>query len=406
MLCRRSVGTRRARRVKSAQQRAERLATRETKLTVLDFSEKRKVLAVDDTPENLTVISGVLRSHYTVKVAPSGARALAIASSDDAPDLILLDIMMPEMDGYEVLRRLQAEPSTRGIPVIFVTAKDQEQDEQTGLDLGAVDYITKPISPAILLARVRTHLLLKEARDYLNEEKHFLQREVAGAQLAAIEALIALGEMRDDETPNHVLRMQYFVRVLAESLASNSQFSSTLTDETIDRLFATVPLHDIGKAGLPDRVLFKGDLDESEMRIMRTHPVIARDAIERIRKRVGGDTDYLKAAADIASSHHEKWDGSGYPQGLRSEEIPIAARLVSLADVYDSLSRRRPQSPGTPHDEAVQIILTAKGTHFDPDVVDAFVAVRDQFREIAARYADDDAALEAHSRRYASRVEV
>ena len=370
---------------------------------VLDFSEKRTILAVDDTPENLTVINGVLRPHYTVKVAPSGERALQIAFSE-TPDLVLLDIMMPEMDGYEVLRRLQAEPATAGIPVIFVTAKDQEADEQVGLDMGAVDYITKPISPAILLARVRTQLLLKEARDFLKEEKRYLTSELAGTQRVALQAFAALAEVRDDETPNHILRMQYYVRALSEALNGNARFSSFLTDENIDLMFDSVPLHDMGKVGLPDRVLHGTPSEASDADVMKSHPNIGRDAIERVRRHVGGDAGFLTIARDIVSAHHEKWDGSGYPQGLRAEEIPIPARLVALADVYDTLASRRASGPATPHDEVVQIILTAKGSHFDPDVVDAFVEVRERFRDIAARYADSEADLEAHARRQAQRA--
>jgi len=363
----------------------------------LDFSEKRTVLVVDDTPENLAVLSGVLRPHYTVKVAPSGERALQIALSDDAPDIILLDIMMPEMDGYEVLRRLQAAAVTEGIPVIFVTAKDQENDEQVGLDLGAVDYITKPISPAILLARVRTHLLLKEARDYLKEEKRYLRSQLFGTQIVAIHAFSSLAETRDDETPNHLVRMQRYVRALAEELRKEPQYAAFFTTETMDLLFECVPLHDIGKVGLPDHALLAAGADDLETaQLMRKHPAIGRDVIARVQERVGGDAAFLQLAHDIVYSHQERWDGGGYPQGLQGEAIPVAARLVALADLYDTLASQRPHSPPTPHDEVVTIIRAASGTHFDPVVVDAFMAAQDEFRRIAARYADSATEVEAH----------
>ena len=357
----------------------------------LDFSRKRTVLVVDDTPENLSVLSGVLRNDYTVRAAPSGERALQIAFGDTPPDLILLDIMMPEMDGYEVLRRLQADARTSAIPVLFVTAKDQTEDEQYGLDLGAVDYITKPVSPAIVLARVRTHLLLAEARDFLKDEKRGLERQLGTIQNVAIHAFASMAETRDDETVSHNLRMQHYVKLLAEKLRNHPRFSGVLTDEVIDLLFRSVPLHDIGKVGVPDRVLLKqGALDDEEFEVMKTHTTIGYDAIVRAQSVLGADGEFLKYAKEMAHSHHEKWDGSGYPLGLRGEDIPISARLVALADAYDILISRRPHKPPIPHDETVQILLAAKGTHFDPDIFDAFMQAQQEFRDIAARHPDSE----------------
>ncbi|HYH43074.1 MAG TPA: HD domain-containing phosphohydrolase [Burkholderiales bacterium] len=366
----------------------------------LDFSEKREVLVVDDTPENLRVMSWVLQPHYKVKLAPSGGRALQICFSGEPPDLILLDIMMPEIDGYEVLRRLQAAPETEGIPVIFVTAKAEEEDEKIGLDLGAVDYITKPISPPIVLARVRTHLLLKEARDFLKEQKRYLQGQLGGAQMVAIEAFASLAQMRDDETPNHIQRMQQFVRALAGELRDHPRFASSLSDEDISLMVDSAALHDIGKVGMPDNVLFAtshvdGDVDDA----MMAHPTIGRDAIARVQRRAGADASFLRTAQEIVYSHHERWDGSGYPQGLRGDEIPVAARLVALADVYDALTSQRPHRPAGTHDEAVEIIGTAKGTHFDPDVVDAFLRTQRAFRAIASRLLDTESAVNEHATR-------
>ena len=356
----------------------------------LDFSAKRDVLAVDDAPENLHVISGVLRPHYKVRAAPSGERALEICFSGSPPDLVLLDIEMPEMDGYEVLRRLSAARETAGIPVIFVTARDSEQDEQVGLDLGAVDYITKPISPAILLARVRTHLLLKETRDFLNEEKRFLAQRLGGAQSTAVQAFAALAAMRDDESPKHVVRMQAFVRALADGLREHPAYAAFLRDNA-DLLVESVPVHDIGKVGLPDRFLYStGRADGTELAVMKAHATIGSSVIERVQRRMGGDAGFLKVAREIAYSHHEKWDGSGYPQGLRGEDIPIPARLVALADVYDAITSRRPHSVPTSHEDAAQIIAAASGTHFDPAVVAAFDGAQSEFRDIASRYMDSE----------------
>ncbi len=363
----------------------------------LDFSEKRSVLVVDDTPENLTVISGILKNDFKVRAAPSGERALQIAFSDNPPDLVLLDIMMPGMDGYEVLRRLQADPRTRGIPVLFVTAMDQEEDEQRGIDLGAVDYITKPVSPAILLARVRNHLLLKDTRDFLKDENSFLEREVTAMQDIAIHAFGSLAEPRDDETVNHILRIQSYVRLLARELKNHPRFSAFLTDRTIELITKSAALHDIGKVGIPDRILYKTEpLSEDELEIMKTHTAIGRDAIARTEKALGG-TEFLKHAKEIAYSHHERWDGRGYPQGLQGDAIPIPARLIALADVYDTLMSRRPHKPSMIHKEAMDIIVAAKGSHFDPDVTEAFVRAEQEFAGVATRYADTDASLEAHA---------
>jgi putative two-component system response regulator len=372
--------------------------------SVLDFSEKRSVLVVDDTPENLAVIGGILREHYKVRVAPSGERALLIAFSDSPPDLVLLDIMMPEMDGYEVLRRMQSDPRTVGIPVLFVTAKDQEQDEQQGLDLGAVDYVTKPVSPAILLARVRNHLLLKEARDFIKDENRVLARQLGTLQNVAIHAFASLAETRDDETVNHIQRMQNYVKALATKLKDHPRFSPNLTDEVIDLIYRSTVLHDIGKVGIPDRVLLKtGPLDEEEFEIMKTHTTIGRDAIARAQAVLGGDTEFLNYAKEIAYSHQEKWDGSGYPEGLRGEAIPVSARLVALADVYDILISRRPHKPPIPHAEAVQIVAAARDTHFDPDIVNAFVELQQEFQDIAKRYPDNESDLVTHAARHDGR---
>ena len=353
------------------------------------------VLVVDDTPQNLALMRDLLQEHYQVKLAPSGARALHLVAAS-APDLILLDIMMPEMDGYEVCRRLKADPLTAEVPVIFLTALSDQQDEQKGLDLGAVDYIVKPISPPILEARVRNHLLVKAAADVLRDQKSVLQREVAlaTAELASLQdvtilTMASLAETRDNETGNHVLRTQHYVKALAEQLARQGEFASYLTPSQVELLFKSAPLHDIGKVGVPDRILLKpGKLDPDEFEIMKTHTTLGRDAIESAERRLGKDVPFLRIAKEIAYSHQEKWDGSGYPQGLRGEEIPLSARLMALADVYDALISARVYKPAFPHEEAVAIIAEGRDKHFDPRVSDAFVQIHQQFQEIAARFMD------------------
>ncbi|MGE5503800.1 MAG: two-component system response regulator [Actinomycetota bacterium] len=356
------------------------------------------VLVVDDTPDNLKLMSGLLKDLYRVKIANGGEKALAIAASDTPPDLILLDIMMPGMDGYEVCRRLKADRATRDIPVVFLTAMTATEDEEMGLKVGAVDYITKPISPPIVLARVETHLKLKASADFLRDKADYLEaevgrrtREVAAIQDVTILAMASLAETRDSDTGNHIRRTQYYVRALAEKLKDHPRFAASLDDATIDMLFKSAPLHDIGKVGIPDRILLKpGRFEPHEFEIMKTHTTLGRDAIEHAEKSLGTPVAFLSMAKEIAFGHQEKWDGSGYPQGIGGDDIPVSARLMAVADVYDALISRRVYKDGMPHAKAVQIIKEGAGSHFDPDIVEAFLALADEFQAIAARFADSD----------------
>lgn len=357
---------------------------------------KATILAVDDTPDNLSLVHSLLKDFYQVKVANNGERALAIAQSDTPPDLILLDIMMPVMDGYEVCRRIKESKLSRHIPIIFLTAKAEVEDEAYGLELGAVDYITKPISPPILLARVKTHLALKRMQDFLRDQNAFLENEVkqrteeiAAIQDVTIHAMASMAETRDSETGSHIRRTQNYVRLLAETLRLHPRFSKVLDDDlTIELLFKSAPLHDIGKVGIPDAILLKrGKLTKDEFEIMKTHTTLGRDAIQQAEKNLGLEVPFLRYAKEIAYSHQEKWDGSGYPQGLAGDDIPISARLMAVADVYDALVSKRVYKDSMGHEQAVKVIFEGKGKHFDPDVVDAFMACKEKFKAIADRYA-------------------
>jgi putative two-component system response regulator len=364
----------------------------------LDFAEKATVLVVDDTPDNLTLMSSLLKDTYKVKVAHNGEKALKVARSDAPPDLILLDIMMPGMDGYEVCQHLKSDPTTREIPVIFLTAKSEVEDEKKGLELGAVDYITKPISPPIVMARVATQLSLKASADFLRDKADYLEievgkrtREVMAIQDVTILAMASLAETRDSDTGNHIRRTQYYVRALAEKLKTHPRFSTFLTDSNIAMLFKSAPLHDIGKVGIPDRILLKpGKFEPEEFEIMKTHAALGRDAIQSAEDQLGMKVDFLTMAKEIAYGHQEKWDGGGYPEGRAGDAIPIPARLMAVADVYDALISRRVYKEGMPHDKAVQIIAASKGSHFDPDIVEAFMELKDEFNAIARRFADSD----------------
>ena len=362
-------------------------------------AQRATILVVDDTADNLKLMSGLLKDYYKVKIANNGKKALAIAALDTRPDLILLDIMMPEMDGYEVCRQLKRDPMTRDIPVIFLTAKAEVEDEEMGLRLGAVDYVIKPISPPIVLARVETHLKLKASADFLRDKAGFLEQEVArrtrevvAIQDATIFALASLAETRDSDTGNHIRRTQHYVKALADKIKSHPRFDAGLDDACIAMLFKSAPLHDIGKVGIPDHILLKpGRLEPHEFTIMKGHAALGRAVIERAERTLGMDVKFLSCAKEITQSHHEKWDGSGYPDGIIGKDIPLSARLMAVADVYDALISRRVYKDAVPHDKAVETIMAGKGSHFDPDIIDAFFAIRDEFRSIAARYTDPDA---------------
>ena len=366
--------------------------------SVPDVRTTATILVVDDTPENLMLMTELLKDRYRIKAANNGEKALRILQCDPLPDLVLLDIMMPGMSGYEVAEQLKLDPRTRDLPIIFLTAMTGIEDEIHGLELGAVDYITKPISPPLVLARVETQLKIKAAADFLRDQNDFLEqevqrrtREVTAIQDVTILAMASLAETRDNETGNHIRRTQHYVRLLAELLREHPRFRHFLDEETIKLLFKSAPLHDIGKVGIPDRILLKpGRFTPEEFEIMKTHTTLGRDAIQHAEDELGIDVDFLRFAKEIAYSHQEKWDGSGYPEGLAADDIPISARLMALADVYDALISRRVYKPGMPHEQAVEIIRQGRSTHFDPDICDAFLANAEQFRDIAARFVDSD----------------
>lgn len=351
----------------------------------------RTVLIVDDTPQNLSVLGELLQPHYRVRAVNSGERALRAAVSEPRPDLILLDVMMPGMDGYEVLRRLRADELTRNVPVIFITAMNATADEERGLELGAVDYITKPINPPIVLARVHTHLELKSARDRLANENEWLEHEVA----RRMSENLLIQDLS--------VRTQNYVELLARHLAPHPRFAAALDGVRLSMVVKAAPLHDIGKVGVPDAILLKpGRLTPEEFTIMKTHPIIGADAISKAMSQAIASADvnaaaqapgafsFLRVAQEICLGHHEKWDGSGYPAGLSGDDIPVSARLMALADVFDALISRRVYKAAMSLEQTTQIIVAGRGSHFDPDIVNAFLARRDEFAGIASRYADPD----------------
>ncbi len=354
------------------------------------------VLVVDDAPANLSLLAGLLQPDYRVKLAASGTKALELVQRAP-PDLILLDIMMPEMDGYEVCRRLKADAATQAIPVLFLTAMTQTEDEARGFQVGAADFIQKPINPMVLQARVRTHLQVKAYQDELLDRNAWLQEEL-GQRLqqvdllrdATLQVMISFAEFRDEATGHHVRRTQEYVRTLAQHFHDQGQHLDVLLDAaSIDHIAKSAPLHDLGKVATPDHILLKpGRHTAEETVIMRQHAMAGWEMLRRAADRMAGDADFLHHAMDIARHHHEKWDGSGYPDGLVGEQIPLSARLMAVADVFDALISARPYKPPMPLEKALQIIRDGSGNHFDPAVVAALEACLHEFERIALTWAD------------------
>lgn len=341
----------------------------------MEASVKRcTVLIVDDTPDNISLLKATLMDEYNIKVATRGMKALEIARSMPV-DIILLDVMMPEMDGFETCRLLKEDPLTRRIPVIFVTARGEVNDESTGFSCGGVDYITKPIRASVVRARIKTHLALYDQNRALEYRVQERTAELNETRLEILHRLGRAAEYKDNETGMHVIRMSSYCKIIGREYG--------LPDDETELLFNVSPMHDIGKIGIPDRVLLKpGRLDENERKIIETHCNIGREIIGSHR------SELLHAAAIVAYTHHEKWDGSGYPEGLRGIEIPIFSRILAIADVFDALTSERPYKCAWTIDEAVAEIRKCSGTHFDPALIEVFIRCIPEIVEVKKQYAD------------------
>ncbi len=331
---------------------------------------------VDDVAENIMVLDQILRSEFRVLAAERPERALELAFGDPAPDLVLLDVMMPGLDGFEVCRRLKADPRTREVPVVFVTASGEVGDERTGFEVGGVDYLHKPVSPPIVLARVRTHLALYDRNRDLEERVRARTSELADTRLEIIRRLGRAAEFKDNETGLHVIRMSQYARLIGEAAG--------IPDSEAEVLLNAAPMHDVGKIGIPDRVLRRsGALDAGEWKLMRRHPEIGAEIIGE------HDSDVLSMAREIALTHHERWDGSGYPRGLTREAIPLVGRIVAIADVFDALTTVRPYKPAWSVHDAVAYLHEQAGRLFDPGLVDAFDRALPKILEMSLEYAED-----------------
>ncbi|ASJ97753.1 response regulator [Shewanella marisflavi] len=338
--------------------------------------EKATILVVDDTPENIDILVGILGDEYKVKVAIDGPKALAIATKN-APDLILLDVMMPGMNGYEVCKRLKQEPQTSHIPVIFVTALTDVSDETQGFELGAVDYITKPVSAPVVKARVKTHLALYDQKRLLEQEVKARTQELTDTRLEIIRRLGRAAEYKDNETGMHVIRMSHYARLLARQAGMSERFC--------ELIYNASPMHDIGKIGTPDAILKKpAKLDQDEWQEMQRHAEIGAEII-------GEHPDpLLEMARRIALTHHEKWDGSGYPSGLAGKDIPIEGRIVAIADVFDALTSIRPYKKAWSIEDTLALIEREAGKHFDPELVEHFKVIVGEAVKIRDTHNDNE----------------
>jgi len=383
----------------------------ESNLSVEPEAQPPTLLIVDDDATNLAVLASTLKPRYRVRAAKDGAGALRAAASEPTPDLILLDVMMPELDGFGVLQRLKSDPKTRGIPVIFVTALGEDTDEERGLALGAVDFLTKPIRPLVVLARVQTHLALGQARTRLEAQNAWLESEVQRRirdnlmiQDVSLSIIIGLVETRDAETGDHTLRTRAYVDALGRRLQRDPRFAAAVEPAALTTMVKASPLHDIGKIGIPDAILLKpGPLTPPEFEIMKTHARIGADAISQAIARVTGvglsgrydrtpeALEFLEIARQMARWHHEKWAGGGYPDNLSGEAIPVCARLMGIADMFDAITTKRCYKAAIPTPDAVNLVTKVSGTQFDPRVVEAFLAVAEDFGAIALRHAGEAA---------------
>lgn len=343
--------------------------------------KKAQILVVDDTPANLLLLTELLQKQgYDTRPVPNGETALKVAQYDP-PDLILLDINMPGLNGFEVCERLKADENLKGIPVIFISALEDTKDKVTAFHVGGLDYITKPFQFEEVNARVETHLSLRRFQLHLEQMVQDQLVEITASQMSTIFALAKLAESRDDDTGRHVERVQEYCKLLAEKLFKFNVYIDQITSDFIHNLYHATPLHDIGKVGIPDAILLKpGKLTKDEFDIIKTHTIIGGNTLLKAHQKYPNNS-FIKMGIEIARHHHERWDGTGYPDKLNNEIIPLPARIMAVADAYDALRSERPYKDAFPHEKCVKIIREGSGTQFDPNIISCFIEVEDEFDE-------------------------
>lgn len=342
-----------------------------------EMFERPSILIVDDTPENLKVLSGMLREKgYEVRPVLDGQQALQVIRNQP-PDLVLLDINMPEMNGYEVCKALKKEEAFKNIPVIFISALSESIDKVKAFSVGGVDYVTKPFQFEEVNARVETHLRLNGFVNHLEKMVELKVKEISESQIATILAMARLAQSRDDSTGTHLERVRGYCRMIAQDLSEQPRYHNQINAHYIDLIEAASALHDIGKVGIPDGVLLKpGRLTPEEFDAIKLHTAIGSKTLEEVYQYYP-QNEFIKMGIDIARWHHEKWDGTGYPDQLAGEDIPLSARIMALADVYDALKTERCYKKAIPHEECVAMILENVGTAFDPDLVEVFKRIHE-----------------------------
>ncbi|MCE5188310.1 MAG: response regulator [Eubacteriales bacterium] len=351
-----------------------------------------KILITDDSRADVALIYNIL-SAYELLVAYDGVEAMEQIKEHPDIDIMILDLNMPRMNGFEVLEALRENPEYGNIATLVLTNSDEIDNEMRGLDLGAVDYIRKPLNIRSLRKRVELHIKLKNARDELEQQNNILEktvrertRETILTRDVTIRALVGLLEIRNIESSNHTKRTQLMMRALCGYLRTQERFSAILTEAYSAELFDTTPLHDIGKVGIPDHILLKpGKLTTEEFEIMKKHTTYGMDAL----RCMGPESDklsFIRTAAEIAGTHHEKFDGTGYPLGLAGKEIPLSGRLMAIIDVYDALVNQRVYKPAFSHEESMRMIASERGKHFDPDITDAFFQIEENVKKIAENF--------------------
>lgn len=352
------------------------------------LKEKWEILAVDDNAANLTTLNTILTPIYQVYLANSGRRAISFLHNT-RPDLIILDIEMPDMNGYAIIESIKNNSQLSDIPIIFLTGIHDFRNETQAFELGAVDYIQKPINATVLLARVKVHLELEAYRKNLENLVDRKTEQLQKMQSITLQLLAQVTESRDENTGGHIKRTSAYVACIMDALREKNIVSYEITKEFCMELARMAPLHDIGKVSIPDTVLLKpGKLTDEEFDIMKTHTknggALLKSAMDE-----NDDLDFLKIAYDIVISHHEKWDGSGYPYGLHAQEIPLSGRIMAVADVYDALTTERPYKKAMAHDAAMHLMGKLQGNHFDPVIFDVFAGIEDHILFIKEKYGEE-----------------